>query len=126
MASLARETVRVKAPAWVDDRLILTPEGLRLRVPDDVGGAGPSDPHIRPIFGDLSGLPPLLIQVGSHEILPSGALRLAGRAAMDEVPVTLEVTPGVPHVFQGFAAMLDEGDEALDRAATFLNAHLSA
>jgi PAS domain-containing protein len=43
---------------------ILTPEGLRLRVPDYVGGADASDPQISPIFGDLRGLPPLLIQVG--------------------------------------------------------------
>jgi len=105
---------------------ILTPEGLRLRVPDYVGGADASNPRISPVFGDLRGLPPLLIQVGSHEILLSDALRLAGRAAIDEVPVTLEVTPGVPHVFQGYAAMLDEGDAALDRAATFLETRFAA
>src|SRR3954447_852657 len=105
---------------------ILTPAGLRLRVPDYVGGADASDPQISPIFGDLSGLPPLLIQVGSHEILLSDALRLAGRAAMDEVPVILEVSPGVPHVFQGFAAVLDEGDAALDRASTFLKTQFAA
>jgi acetyl esterase/lipase len=104
---------------------ILTPEGLRLRVPDYVGGADASDSQISPIFGDLSGLPPLLIQVGSHEILLSDALRLAGRAAIDDVPVTLEVTPGVPHVFQGFAAVLDEAGAALDRAATFLGTHFA-
>jgi acetyl esterase/lipase len=105
---------------------ILTPEGLRLRVPDYVGDADPSEPQISPIFGNLRGLPPLLIQVGSHEILLSDALRLAGHAATDEVQVTLEVTPGVPHVFQGFAAMLDEGDAALDRAAAFLTTQFSA
>jgi epsilon-lactone hydrolase len=105
---------------------ILTPEGLRLRVPDYVGGADASNPRISPVFGDLRGLPPLLIQVGSHEILLSDALRLAGRAAIDEVPVTLDVTPGVPHVFQGYAAMLDEGDAALDRAATFLETRFAA
>jgi monoterpene epsilon-lactone hydrolase len=105
---------------------ILTPEGVRLRVPDYVGGADAADPQISPIFGDLSGLPPLLIQVGSHEILLSDALRLASRAAIDDVAVTLEVTPGVPHVFQGFAAVLDEGDAALDRASTFLKTQFAA
>ncbi|HEX4531997.1 MAG TPA: alpha/beta hydrolase [Acidimicrobiia bacterium] len=105
---------------------ILTPEGLRLRVPDYVGGADAANPRISPVFGDLRGLPPLLIQVGSHEILLSDALRLAGRAAIDEVAVTLEVTPGVPHVFQGYAAMLDEGDAALDRAAAFLETRFAA
>jgi hypothetical protein len=42
------------------------------------------------------------------------------------VPVVLDVTPGVPHVFQAFAAVLDEGGAALDRAATFLNRHFAA
>jgi monoterpene epsilon-lactone hydrolase len=99
---------------------ILTPDGLRLRVPDYVDGADASDPHISPIFGNLERLPPLLIQVGSHEILLSDALRLAARAATADVPIILEVTPGVPHVFQSFAAILDEGDAALDRASAFL------
>jgi epsilon-lactone hydrolase len=105
---------------------ILTPDGLRLRVPDYVAGADASDPHISPVFGDLSRLPPLLIQVGSHEILLSDALRLAARAATADVPITLEVTPGVPHVFQGFAAVLDEGDAALDRASAFLKTQFVA
>ncbi len=59
-------------------------------------------------------------------ILLSDPLRLAGRAAIDEVPVTLEVTPGVPHVFQGLAAALDEGDAALDRASVSLNTQFAA
>jgi acetyl esterase/lipase len=99
---------------------ILTPEGLRVRVPDYVARADASDPLISPIFGDLTGLPPLLIQVGSHEILLSDAVRLAGQAAVADVPVTLEVTASVPHVFQGFAAVLDEAGAALDRASAFL------
>lgn len=105
---------------------VLTPEGLRVRVPDYVAGADASDPLISPVFGDLAELPPLLIQAGSHEILLSDAVRLAGRAAVADVPVRLEVTPGVPHVFQGFAAILDEGDAALDRAANFLRSRLAA
>ena len=105
---------------------ILTPDGLRLRTPDYVVGADASDPLISPVFGDLRGLPPLLIQAGSHEILLSDALRLAARAATADVPITLEVTPGVPHVFQGYAAMLDEADVALDQAAAFLRTHFAA
>jgi monoterpene epsilon-lactone hydrolase len=105
---------------------ILTPVGLRLRVPDYVGRGDASDPLISPIFADLSGLPPLLIQVGTSEILLSDAVRLAARAAKDDVPVTLDVTPGVPHVFQGFAGMLDEGSAALDRAAAFLRTQFAA
>jgi acetyl esterase/lipase len=104
---------------------VLTPEGLRVRVPEYVAGADAADPHISPIFGDLSGLPPLLIQVGTHEILLSDALRLAARAALSDVPVILEVTPGVPHVFQGFAGLLDEAGVALDRASDFVKTHLA-
>ena len=102
---------------------LLTPDALRARVPDYVGGANASDPFISPIFADLRELPPLLIQVGSHEILLSDALRLAERAAIADVAVTLDVTPGVPHVFQAYASVLDEAGAALDRAAVFLNAH---
>ena len=104
----------------------LTPEGIRLRIPDYVAGADASDPLISPVFADLTGLPPLLIQVGSNEILLSDALRLAERAAMADVTVTLDVTDSVPHVFQAFAAMLDEADAALDRASTFLRTNLAA
>jgi epsilon-lactone hydrolase len=104
---------------------VLTPAGLRVRAPEYLAGADPTDPLISPIFGDLRGLPPLLIQVGTHEILLSDALRLAQRAAMNDVAVTLDVTPGVPHVFQGFAGLLDEGGAALDRAANFLRAQLN-
>jgi epsilon-lactone hydrolase len=105
---------------------LLTPEGLRLRIADYVAGADAADPHISPVFGDLGGLPPLLIQVGSHEILLSDAVRLAARAATADVPVTLEVTPGVAHVFQAYAALLDEAAEALDRASDFLKRQFKA
>jgi monoterpene epsilon-lactone hydrolase len=104
---------------------LLTPDGLRARVPDYVAGADASDPNISPIFADLRELPPLLIQVGSHEVLLSDAVRLAERAAISDVPVTLEVTPGVPHVFQAYAGLVDEAGAALDRASDFLKAQLA-
>jgi monoterpene epsilon-lactone hydrolase len=119
--TLSGETLAGKAE--VDP--LLSPDGLRARVPDYVGAADASDPYISPIFGDLSELPPLLIQVGSHEVLLSDALRLAGRAAISDVPVTLDVTPGVPHVFQAYAGLLDEAGAALDRASEFLKAQLA-
>jgi epsilon-lactone hydrolase len=120
--TLAGETLADKQTA---DPL-LTPEGLRLRIADYVAGADAADPYISPVFGDLGGLPPLLIQVGSHEILLSDAVRLAARAATADVQVTLEVTPGVPHVFQAYAALLDEAGEALDRASSFLKTQFKA
>lgn len=102
----------------------VTPEGLRRRARDYAAGHDLADGRLSPIFADLTGLPPLLIQVGGNEVLLDDATRLATRAAADGVPVTLEVTPDVPHVFVGFAALLDEADEALTRAAYFLHTHL--
>jgi monoterpene epsilon-lactone hydrolase len=119
--TLSGETLEAKQT--VDP--LLTPDGLSARVPDYVGEADAADPLISPIFGDLTELPPLLIQVGSHEVLLSDALRLAGRAATSDVPVTLEVTPGVPHVFQAYAGLLDEAGAALDRASDFVTAQLA-
>jgi monoterpene epsilon-lactone hydrolase len=104
----------------------LTREGLRRAAADYVAAGDAADGQISPVFADLTGLPPLLIQVGSHEILLDDATRLAARAAAADVAVTLEVTPGVPHVFQAFAALLDEADAALTRAGAFLRAHLAA
>jgi epsilon-lactone hydrolase len=54
------------------------------------------------------------------------ATRLATRAAANDVAVILDITPEVAHVFQAFSAVLDEGDHALTRAATFLQAHVQA
>jgi epsilon-lactone hydrolase len=113
----------ISAKAAVDPAL--TPEGLRRRAIDYVADGDRTADLVSPIFADLTRLPPLLIQAGSREILLDDATRLAARAATADVAVTLEVTPGVPHVFQGFAAMLDEGDAALTSAGQFLRAHLA-
>lgn len=84
----------------------------------------PDDPRVSPVFADLSGLPPLLVQAGSHEVLLDDATTLAARAAAHDVAVTLDITPDVPHVFQAFAAILDEGNDALTLAADFLRTHI--
>jgi epsilon-lactone hydrolase len=81
---------------------------------------------ISPVFADLSGLPPLIIQVGTNEVLLDDAVRLARQAATADVEVTLDITPRVPHVFQTFYPVLDEAAAALDRAGQFLSAHLAA
>jgi acetyl esterase/lipase len=101
----------------------LTSEGLRRRACDYLGGTDPITPNVSPVFADLTGLAPLFIQVGSHEILLDDAVRLAARAAEHDVHVELQVWPEVPHVFQAFAAMLDEGAAALDAAGAFTRAH---
>jgi acetyl esterase/lipase len=104
----------------------LTPQGMRTRARDYLGDRKSTDPLASPIFADLTGLAPLLIQVGSHEILLDDAVRLAARAGAHDVAVELQVWPGVPHVFQSFAAILDDADTALDTAATFIRSHWAA
>jgi monoterpene epsilon-lactone hydrolase len=104
---------------------MLAREGLAARAADYAGSHDPAAGLISPIFADLSGLPPLVIQAGSHEVLLDDAIRLAQRAAAADVVVTLDVTPAVPHVFQAFHAVLDEGASALDRAGRFLQGHLA-
>lgn len=94
--------------------------GLRLRAAQYIGEADPRTATLSPVFADLHGLPPVLIQSGSNEVLLDDSLRLAAAAATADVPVRLEVTPDVPHVFQAFAAILTEGDAALDSIAAFL------
>ncbi|MFI1539316.1 alpha/beta hydrolase [Streptomyces anandii] len=91
-----------------------------------LGAADRAHPLASPVFADLTGLPPLLVQVGANEVLLDDAVRLARRAGADDVEVTLEIGPGLPHVFQHHYGRLDEADAALERAARFLTGHLAA
>jgi epsilon-lactone hydrolase len=100
-------------------------ELLQERVADYAAGQDAALGLISPIFADLSRLPPLLIQAGTHEVLLDDAVRLARQAATADVEVTLDITPQVPHVFQAYSAMLDEAGSALDRAGQFLSAHFA-
>ena len=104
---------------------LLSREALQARVADYTAGQDAALAMISPIFADPSGLPPLMIQAGTHEVLLDDALRLAQRAATADVEVTLEITPGVPHVFQAYYPILDEAVTALDRAGHFLAAHFA-
>ena len=90
-----------------------------------LGGRSPREPLASPIHADLRGLPPLLIQVGSAEILLDDAIRLAGVAASADVRTTLEVWPGMPHVWHAFGFMLDEGRDATIRAGEFFKTHMA-
>lgn len=90
-----------------------------------VAGQDRRNPLLSPaVAGDLTGLPPILVQVGTNEMLLDDARRLALRASDAEVDVILDITANVPHVFQSFTGILDEADEALDRAALFLRQRL--
>lgn len=79
------------------------------------------DPDVSPLFGDFAGLPPLLFQVGSVEMLLDESVRAAARADAAGVPVELEIWERMGHVFQ--ALPLPQARAAVSRAAAFVRRH---
>lgn len=80
--------------------------------------ADPRNPLASPVFGDFRGLPPILIQTGEHEMLRDDGIRVAKKARADGVPVTLEIWPGMMHVFH--IRGLPESREAIQRIGEFV------
>jgi acetyl esterase/lipase len=85
-----------------------------------LAGAHPRTPLAAPLYADLRGLPPLLIQVSTAETLYDDATRLTEKARAAGVDVTLEPWPEMVHVWQLFAPLLPEGQQALARAGAFV------
>lgn len=100
----------------------LTPDALEQFAGWYADEATRKQPLCSPIFADLSGLPPLLIQAGECEILSDQDRRLAALAKDAGVDVMLEVEPGMFHAWPLFAGMLPEADEAIARIASFVRA----
>jgi acetyl esterase/lipase len=90
-----------------------------------LGNNSATDPDISPLYADLSGFPPLLLQVGSGELLLDDTLRLADKAHKDGVDVTAQVWPGMPHQWQLFPSVLDDADKAGQKIAEFAIAHFA-
>jgi acetyl esterase/lipase len=88
-----------------------------------LGGADPRHPLASPVFGDYTGIPPLLIQVGQHEMLRDDCVRVAAKARADGADVTLEVWEGMVHVFQ--IRGLPESREAIEHIAAFMRSCLA-
>lgn len=84
------------------------------------GDAPPSMPEISPVFADLAGLPPLLIEVGTAEVLLDDARRVAEKAQGAGVEVTLTVAEDMIHVWHLFAGSVPEADEGIARVASFV------
>ncbi|MGJ0509906.1 MAG: alpha/beta hydrolase [Methylocystis sp.] len=84
------------------------------------------DPRVSPLHGDLAGLPPMLIQVGSDETLLSDSTRLAAAAGAADVAVTLEIWPKMIHAFQLWNARLAKGRRALAHAGRFIQSRTKA
>ena len=86
-------------------------------------GKNPRAPLASPIHADLSGLPPLLLHVGSIECLVSDTTVLAERAKKAGVEVEVEIWDDMPHVWHQFAAVLPEGQQAIERVGEFIRKH---
>lgn len=86
-------------------------------------GVPSTDPLVSPVFADLTKLPPTLVQVGGGEVLLSDALKLS--AAVRDTPFTLEIEPGLPHVWQWFSHRLSRARSSNDRIGAFLDQWLA-
>lgn len=84
------------------------------------------NPLLSPIYADLHGFPPLLIEVGDDEVLLDDALHLAEHARAAQVPVELTVWEGLWHVFQQYASVLPEGQQSLENIGRFIRSQMRA
>ena len=83
-------------------------------------------PLVSPVFANVEGLPPMLIQVGDHEILLSDSERLADECVAAGIDVELEVWPEMWHVFQMFTRKMPESRQAIDKIGRYIQARLKA
>lgn len=95
-------------------------EGLNGMAQGYLQGKDPRTPLAAPLYADLKGLPPLLIQVGDAETLLDDSNRLTERAKAAGVQVKIEVWPEMIHVWQLFASFLPEGQQAVDVIGKFI------
>ncbi|WP_460118886.1 alpha/beta hydrolase [Pseudomonas sp. H3_G09] len=82
-------------------------------------------PLASPVFADVTGLPPILVQIGENELMLSDAMRLANHLADNRVRVNLEVWPGMFHAWHFYAGMLAEGQQALESSVRFIETGLT-
>lgn len=105
---------------------LISRETSELHASRYVGQQDPKSPLISPVFADLSEFPPMLIQVGEHEILRSDSSRLAENARQAGVDVTLEVWDGMWHVWHAFAGLVPESQRAIERIGSFIYERMNA
>ncbi|MBT5142145.1 MAG: alpha/beta hydrolase [Gemmatimonadetes bacterium] len=105
---------------------IMSPQCLPQFVGHYLGHADPQDPYASPIYADYTGFPPLLLQVGEHEIIRNDSVLAAAKARSFGVETTLEIWPGMFHVFPSHEPLLPEGEQAIEHMAAFIRKHRSA
>jgi acetyl esterase/lipase len=89
-----------------------------------VGPNDPRNPWISPLYGDLRGLPPILIQVGDHEILLDDSRRFAAKAEAAGVDIRLRVWEGMVHCFPLLAPMFPEATRAWEETIDYIRQHI--
>jgi len=104
---------------------IVTQEGIGLMTRAYIGTGDPKQPLVSPLYADLRSLPPLLIHVGSDEVLLDDAVGLAERARAAGVDVKLEEWPAMIHVWHWFLPMLDEAERAIAGIGVFVRARMA-
>ncbi len=120
--TMSGESMRTR----VAEEVLLAPESCREFARLYLGdGVDPRSPLVSPLFGDLRGLPPVIIHVGTHELLLDDARRFTAAARAAAVDVTLVEWDELWHVFQIFVAM-PEARRALDELGAFVRAHARA
>lgn len=102
----------------------LTPDDLAEMREDYLSGGDPADPLASPLYADLAGLPPLIVQAGTGEVLIDGIAAFVSTARLQGVPVTFDVAEGMFHCWQAFAAVLPEGAAAVERVGAFVRRHV--
>jgi monoterpene epsilon-lactone hydrolase len=105
---------------------LITQEISRSHAKMYLGDTDPRNPLASPVYADLHGLPPLLMQVGDAEILLDDSTRIARKAKAAGVDVTLEVWDEMIHVWQAFAGILPEGQQAIERLGEFIRERLTS
>jgi epsilon-lactone hydrolase len=90
-----------------------------------LAGADPRHPYASPLYGKVSGLPPVLIQVGSDEILRDDSLRMAEKLRAAGRDVEFEEWPRMPHAWHHYARIIPEGRQAIERVGQFVHSRLN-
>ncbi|NRQ33113.1 alpha/beta hydrolase [Nonomuraea sp. NN258] len=98
-------------------------EGLEGAIADFLQGADPAAPAVSPLFADLTALPPLLIEVGTEEVVHDDSIRLYGAAKRAGADATLVITEGAPHIWQHFTSFLPQARESMARIGEFIRKH---
>ncbi|MBX7227358.1 MAG: alpha/beta hydrolase [Chitinophagales bacterium] len=114
--SMTGETIRTKAN--VDP--LIEPSLLYVFANKYIGEYEATNPFISPLFADLDNFPPIYIQVGGNEVLLDDSLRLAKKLKEHNVPVKIDVYPGMMHVFHWMAGIVPEAHGAIDKIGMFI------